>query len=197
MSHELTRVQSDGLSAASCLGVICIVAPGCSLVPMAMRDFETVLSLLPHARDSMPREIARKDIEWIMGLHEKAVGAIEAHKISGSNRPTPNAYNSDRTEAEINMAGWKTRLIKRATNQVTRSNSSNPGDDGPLLDPNWWQGLLPLEGGSQEGLPANPSSEWVSYPSRRLGYELTTRSFIRSCKCPGWRTLIRTSTRAW
>ena len=138
-----------------------------------MRDFDAVISLLPHVRESLPREVTRKDIEWLLTLHDKAVAAVETYHNSRSNDET-SPYNSEKTDAELNMAGWRTRLIKRAVHppaeEPTSETKSTSDIGGPLLDPSWWDGLLPSTMGQEAELTGGMifgtgSSDWVSTAS--------------------------------
>ena len=138
-----------------------------------MRDLEAVLSLLPRAREAMPREITRRDIEWLTTLHRKASDAIESHRRSMGNHqidPQLLPHNSAaRTDAEINLAGWTTRLIKNGVRDGSqKTEMSTSPDIGSILDPNWWDGLnaQPVVVAGNSDL--NPSStDWVSHAAHR------------------------------
>ena len=56
----------------------------------------------------------RKDTEWLFVLRNKALAAIQEYKASEGNdglRPSP--AKSEETDSQLEIVGWRTRLIKR------------------------------------------------------------------------------------
>jgi hypothetical protein len=78
-----------------------------------MRDIELLFSLLTAARDSMPASWFRRDVDWFVQLRNKALTAkaqaqSQSHMLEVDNGPSPE------TDAELEIVGWRTKLVKRS-----------------------------------------------------------------------------------
>ena len=159
---------SHAFTAATCLGVVVIVSPTCSLVPLAMRHFESLLALLPRLQAHLPRETFRRDIDWMQNLYDKARRSSEsAHHMDGRSHPRdrnpPGSVRSrPEAEEELQMVGWRTRLIKRAKHGdvVGITPESDVNDQkGPLNDLNLWFDQM------------SPQTAWHDQQARQTGPE--------------------------
>jgi L-2-hydroxyglutarate oxidase LhgO len=104
---------SSTFSAAACLATVCIASPTCSVADAAMRDIDLLFSLLTSARDAMPASWFRRDVDWFVQLRNKALAAkaqaqTQSHIREVDNGPSPE------TDAELEIVGWRTKLVKRS-----------------------------------------------------------------------------------
>jgi hypothetical protein len=104
---------SSTFSAAACLATVCIASPTCSVAEAAMRDIDLLFSLLTSARDGMPASWFRRDVDWFVQLRNKALAAkaqaqSQSRVLEVDNGPSPE------TDAELEIVGWRTKLVKRS-----------------------------------------------------------------------------------
>ena len=132
---------THGFSAAMVLCVVLIVSPTSVLAPLAKRDLETMMGMIPVLKTHLPREQIRKDTEWLARLYKRAVAQTDAK--------TPQSNVSVQAEEELRTLGWRTKLIgqrvRKGADDQMRGEPA-PADLQPMmlgLDASWWKEPIP------------------------------------------------------
>ena len=156
---------THGFSAAMVLCVVLLVSPNSALAPLAHRNLDKVMALIPVLKSHLPREQIRKDIDWLARLHTRAKAR--------ANPSTPARDTDDALPGEeMRLLGWRTRFIGHRAKNVSSERDDHiemPTEQFPFdttmlsVDTSWWKEPIPpplqtSDGGS--GAMGQSVEEW-------------------------------------
>ncbi|GFZ52287.1 hypothetical protein JCM24511_10060 [Saitozyma sp. JCM 24511] len=114
-------------NAAVCMGTLILQSPQNALTPFALAQIDTAISLYTTAVQARVSPRMVKNLQWLFRLRQRAQERISrAQALPGSNREDPPSEDED----DIELIGWRTRLIQRAakgTQTATTISSNTPG----------------------------------------------------------------------
>jgi hypothetical protein len=109
------------------MGTLILQSPQNALTPFALAQIDTAISLYTTAVQARVSPRMVKNLQWLFRLRQRAQERISrAQALPGSNREDPPSEDED----DIELIGWRTRLIQRAakgTQTATTISSNTPG----------------------------------------------------------------------
>jgi hypothetical protein len=103
-------------SAAVCMATVCIVTPTSLLRDLALSGLETAIQLFSGAMDALPRSMATTNLEFLKYLRSQAMNKIAATTSVNTAEHSLNMQSSpESTNAHLEVVGWRTRLIRLAS----------------------------------------------------------------------------------
>jgi hypothetical protein len=113
---------------------MCIITPNSPLVPLALLDLDSMISMLEAVQHIVPRRWLRKSLEWLIDLRSRASRKVDAHRRVDEQQDTSPESTLDDTTDHLMLIGWRTRLVDRggstASASVARPPSSQAGPSG-------------------------------------------------------------------
>jgi hypothetical protein len=109
------------------MGTLILQSPQNALTPFALAQIDTAISLYTTAVQARVSPRMVKNLQWLFRLRQRAQERISrVQLLPGSNREDPPSEDED----DIELIGWRTRLIQRAakgTQTATTISSNTPG----------------------------------------------------------------------